>query len=415
MNKWKETISILFISACFIGIIILTRTQIKSNQELVVNLPQSTKLHILINGYNFFEEVIFSELFEHKDEIVIEKIKDLFKKRKKRKSNLQELNIDYTKPIELVQIEYKSKNVVVLKFNIDNLTEFDKNINNNHLPIFRIKENGFLILNSPNKNLDKIKEIFKTNQFSYHLKNDLSKQVISRFQNTKLISKSAIQFDKNKILIDISSDLIDNKHTVLCPRGFHFSTSINLNNNLPFKSHLAQIIKFEELEYISLNYLGLKMTDDDLVPAVPRFEAICTYKNSTQADSLIQRVLYEMKSPIDKKEIDEYSLADQRIKFKQLDSNQFVISTLEDDYKLKNIELNPYFTGNPRNLILVENAGWKGLFLELIPTFKATKNLLDDNIQVKTKRTGVKAQQISITFKQKQSLHELLKFALNFI
>jgi hypothetical protein len=178
---------------------------------------------------------------------------------------------------------------------------------------------------------------------------------------------------------------------------------------------LAQIIKFEELEYISLNYLGLKMTDDDLVPAVPRFEAICTYKNSTQADSLIQRVLYEMKAPIDKKEIDEYSLADQRIKFKQLDSNQFVISTLDDDYKSKNIELNPYFTGNPRNLILVENAGWKGLFLELIPTFKATKNLLDDNIQVKTKRTGVKAQQISITFKQKQSLHELLKFALNFI
>jgi hypothetical protein len=314
-----------------------------------------------------------------------------------------------------VQIEYESKNVVVLKFNIDNLTEFDKNINNNHLPIFRIKENSFLILNSPNKNLDKIKEIFKTNQFSYHLKNDLSKQVISRFQNTKLIEKSAIQFDKNKILIDISSDLIDNKHTVLCPRGFHFSTSINLNNNLPFKSHLAQIIKFEELEYISLNYLGLKMTDDDLVPAVPRFEAIFTYKNSTHADSLIQRVLYELKAPIDKKEIDEYSLADHRIKFKQLDSNQFVISTLDDDYKSKNIELNPYFTGNPRNLILVENAGWKGLFLELIPTFKATKNLLEGNIQVKTKRTGVNSQQISITFKQKQSLHELLKFALNFI
>ena len=98
-----------------------------------------------------------------------------------------------------------------------------------------------------------------------------------------------------------------------------------------------------------------------------------------------------------------------------MDTNQFIISTLNENFELNKTQLNPTIIGDPKNIVKISNAGWKSLFLELIPGFKASKSFLETTHKISTYRNKQGSQVICLSFKKNEdALHSLLKLALNF-
>jgi hypothetical protein len=85
-----------------------------------------------------------------------------------------------------------------------------------------------------------------------------------------------------------------------------------------------------------------------------------------------------------------------------------------NDFELTKTFLSPFITGDPKNIVKISNAGWKGLFLELIPAFKSSKNLLESTTKISTYKNKQGYHIICLSFKKNEdALHSLLKFALN--
>ncbi len=397
----------------FVSIVFFTQNNIKRNEVLIISLPKSTKTHFLINGNSFLNELVFDELFQHKDDLIIEKIKELIKNQKQQKKQLSDISLNLSRPIEIIQLDDKEDNLLLLKYTISNVKIFDKNLKKRQVPSFRIKETGYLILNKFKINLTKTKNIFNSNLFYYKLKNNVEKHFFSRFQSSKLLSRSSIQFKNHDIIFETFSSIQTKNNIILEPKGFHFSTSIELNKSKSFDNEILKIIKLTDLNFISCNFLGIRMTDDLMIPVIPKFEVLFSYKNPIEGNAIIIKLLKQLNININQLNNDEYEIADQRIKIIKLDKHQFIVSTISDSFKLKKIALNPYLTGNPKNLLLVENAGWKNLLLELVPSFKATKSFLDNSLQVTTTKNEAHFQRIIFKFNRKESLHEVLKIVLN--
>jgi hypothetical protein len=169
----------------------------------------------------------------------------------------------------------------------------------------------------------------------------------------------------------------------------------------------------KELNYISLNYLGLNFIDDSEIQAIPKFEVLLCYKNKISGDSITSNVLKHIDLPFKIISKDRFQLGQQSINIKQIDTNQFIISTL-NNLQLTKTFLNPFVTGDPKNIVKISNAGWKGLFLELIPAFKTSKNLLESTNKISTYQNKQGYHIICLSFKKNEdALHSLLKFALN--
>jgi hypothetical protein len=64
--------------------------------------------------------------------------------------------------------------------------------------------------------------------------------------------------------------------------------------------------------------------------------------------------------------------------------------------------------GDLKRLTTVQNTGWAGLVLDMIPAFRASKELFDGTSKINTTKKG-----IDITFKPgKMVLHELINAML---
>jgi hypothetical protein len=261
MNKWKEILATLIIFLSFSTFVNLTRNKTEQIGYFETEIPIGTDVHFLINGQFLVKELLVTELFESKDENVILKIKDLMNQKSNEESNLSNLSIDYFQPIEFFQVTQNSNVFFALKFKIENTSIFDlkKNIENS-MAIFRNDNNGFLIFSDKKMNLKQLKNIFSKNCFRFRLRNNYQTQYASFFKNSKLTSTNEIDIQKNTILIHSKSTYKKPKNLIIKPKGFHFSSKIEFNNSKWFQDiPFLEIINPEKINYISINYLGLKI------------------------------------------------------------------------------------------------------------------------------------------------------------
>ncbi|MFY7669098.1 MAG: hypothetical protein ACOVQG_10160 [Crocinitomicaceae bacterium] len=414
MNKWKETLSILLISVSFIALVLFIQPNETKESEFKTRIPKSTTEHYLFNASSLIKKLVFDELFVHEDEVLVQKVKELVSKDSKTETSLSDLNIDYTAPLEVISFKINQKSFTALKFKISNADKFDQNqLKLRKALLFRNKLNAYWVLGELKSSKTLFQKYIINNSFEYLLKNDESKQFVSKFSNSKLVSFGCIQAKDHLLKIE-QKNFRNQTHTSLKPKGFHLSTEINSSQFGSLQENrISELIHLKELNYISLNYLCLNFIDDSEIQAIPKFEVLLCYKNKISGNSITSNVLKHVDLPFKIISKERFQLGQQSINIKQIDTNQFIISTL-NNFQLTKTFLNPFVTGDPKNIVKISNAGWKGLFLELIPAFKTSKNLLESTNKISTYQNKQGYHIICLSFKKNEdALHSLLKFALN--
>ncbi len=414
MNKWKETLSIIVISASFISLILIVQANQIKITEFKTTIPKATTEHFLINASSLLKKVVFDELFVHEDEVVIQKIKELVSKDSKTETNLSDLNIDYSAPLEVIRFKKNDKVYSAIKFKIRNPEKFNENQNKlKTMLLFRDKFNAYWILGELKRNKSRFEKYLISNSFQYKLKNDQSKQFVSRFKNGKLVGFGSIQVKDN--LLEFEQKFANlQPHISLKPFGFHLSSLINSSQFASLQENkTSELIQLKNINYVSLNYGGLDFIDDPEIQAMPKFDILLCYKNKIWGDSVLRNILKHYNLPFKIISKEHYQLGKQSIKIEQIDSNKFIISSL-NNFKLTETFLNPQVEGDPKNIVKITNAGWKGLFLELIPGFKTSKNLLESTEKISTYQSRKGSQIICLSFKRNEdALHSLFRFAMN--
>ncbi|NCA21743.1 MAG: hypothetical protein EBS86_11485, partial [Crocinitomicaceae bacterium] len=108
MNKLKE-ISVLaifvFATIVFSGIV---KSKSANQQKLEIILPDSTVRYTRIESSFILKKIVFNELFVIKDKRLFEKLKLISENQKENDLNLDELNVDFFSPIEIIECKYKS-------------------------------------------------------------------------------------------------------------------------------------------------------------------------------------------------------------------------------------------------------------------------------------------------------------------
>jgi hypothetical protein len=414
MNKWKESSAVLFISASFISLILVLQPNRTKVLEYRTRIPKTTTEHYLFNSSSLLKKIVFNELFIHEDESLLQNVKELLSKKSKSETSIVDLNIDYSAPIEIIRFKRNSKSFTAIKFKISNLENFAQiSTKLRKVLLFRDQLNAYLVLGETKNNKSILKRLLLNNSFAYSIKNQETKHFFSSFRNSKLVSFWTICANDNQLKIE--QKIADYQtHTSLEPKGFHLSTTINTNQLGVLKeTKVSNLIHLNELKYISVNYLGLYFIDDSQIQAIPKFDLLLSYKNKISGDSVLIKVLNYYNWPFEAKSKECFQLGTQFIKMKQIDSNQFIISTL-NNIRFSKTFLNPIIQGDPKNIVKIRNAGWKGLFLELMPGFKASKNFLETADKISTYNNKKGLQVICLSFKKNEdALHNLLKYTLN--
>ena len=71
------------------------------------------------------------------------------------------------------------------------------------------------------------------------------------------------------------------------------------------------------------------------------------------------------------------------------------------------------FEGDLKMLTKIENSGWRGLVLDLIPAYQASKNLLESTDYLSMKRIDKQTSKIDLKFKDDENVyHSFLKLFL---
>jgi hypothetical protein len=221
-------------------------------------------------------------------------------------------------------------------------------------------------------------------------------------------SEGILQWNQNELQY-LTKELKTNQTLILSPRFFHYSNQFptEVLSSIPPEFSLRCLLT--SLDRISLNYDGGKLTEDEQFPFAPSFEVLLEYKNPAAMETAIQTVqnLYDT---LEWKE-QGVKMGSQDIFFKRTSPKTLYICSDKASFCPSG---NPSITrcqtgflckGDLGRLTSIKNTGWAGLVLDMIPAFRASKELFDGTKEVKSSKNGME-----ITFKPgKNVLHELLK------
>jgi hypothetical protein len=221
-------------------------------------------------------------------------------------------------------------------------------------------------------------------------------------------SEGILQWNQNELQY-LTKELKTNQTLILSPRFFHYSNQFptNVLSSIPPEFSLRCLLT--SLERISLNYDGGKLTEDEQFPFAPSFEVLLEYKNPAAMETAIQTVQNQYDT-LDWK-VQSVKMGSQEIFFKRTSPKTLYICSDKAAFCPSG---NPSITrcqtgflckGDLGRLTSIKNTGWAGLVLDMIPAFRASKELFDGTKEVKSSKNGME-----ITFKPgKNVLHELLK------
>jgi hypothetical protein len=166
---------------------------------------------------------------------------------------------------------------------------------------------------------------------------------------------------------------------------------------------------FLSLDRISINYDGGKLTEDQQFPFAPSFEVLLEYENPRSMEKALQNA-QSVFDTLDWKE-NEVKMGSQEIFFKRTSPKTLYICSSKAQFcpngipSITRCQTGFLCKGDLGRLTSIKNTGWAGLVLDMIPAFRASKDLFDGTKEVKSSKNGME-----ITFKPgKNVLHELLK------
>jgi hypothetical protein len=414
MNKIKEISILVIFGLILFSINSITKRKTSEKQKTIISLPINTVQYARIESVQLLKKFVYNELFVAKDQQVFEKLKLIVENNDDNDFSVSDFNIDITAPIELITIYLDGE-----KYSIIRIESTKKGISGkSSIPYFETGNEKCFLIEGDKKYIQSLKKAFlKT--FNYSLKSKIDISVLN-FENKKLIQSSSISIQQKQIKITLNhSQYQQENHLLLKESGFHFSfpaeEGIDIEEQLKQIPILPRInFPFKEIRYISANYYGFKFTENDSIIGIPKIDLLLTFKHKTNVDFLISNLMKQLNVDfsIDKNSI---ILGREKLYFSQVNPKTIYLSFKASVPSIVRSN-NPIkkLSGDLNLLTKLENAGWKGMLIEIIPVFKSTKKLLQTTKKVEFKKVNATSYEIIIPMKENKNVyHELIKLALS--
>lgn len=368
--------------------------------EQRIPVIKEARFELSAHPLSLIKEVLATELFEVKNQAFLNQIHQ-FKSSKGSKNKLEGINVDLNQAMSLLFIKSKEFKGALIHF-CSEKSSTNKNLGKHFVQL------GNDVFYAPAKPLTSKQATWILNQVKWTTKSISTGQFIVQQRLNGEPSEGKIQWDKNELQY-ITQEMKTNQTVTLSPRYFHYSNQFpsKILDEIPSEANMRAMLV--SLEQISLNYEGGKLTEEQQFPFAPSFEALLTYKDP----SALARAIQTMKSVYDSLDWKEQvvKMGSQEIFFKRTSPKTLYICSNRNQFCPNG---NPNLTrcstgflckGDLGRLTSIKNTGWAGLVLDMIPAFRASKELFDGTKNIRSSKNG-----LEITFKPgKAVLHELLK------
>ena len=409
-------------------------------------IPESASFAIKLDSRKLVNKALFTILFEGRDEKIVEKIRELLSNPRESK---KEIGINLLSDAVVFASPFKNGKIVVIALNLSNPSDFETNIleHLNEKQVVEVIDNvGFILTYFSNEEMNTIdkREIAtyfeknirplsenSTSRFTRDIKDGSFLQSYSKkelFGKDSYFTTSNSEFFLAENGIDLKSELgLTKKITnpankILIPRygNFHFTSGIvppSLQDSLSaIAGRLG--LKLPALKSCSINYGGINIqSNDDGMTVLPEIDLLLEFKSSFTVEDLFKQdtILKKIGGTFENK---IFKIGGKRYYYDQIDSKTICISSSKSTaiIKNKNQEL-AAVKGNLASLLKIEGGGMIITLLDMIPAYKASKELFTNidyvNISLNKSKGNTAKMKGSITFKKDHFvMNEMLKFAL---
>jgi len=401
MNRVKEIVYVLGLGFLFILTVQLSLS-ISKKPSVYQRIPLFTDATFELSAQplSLVKELLTTELFQLKNQVFLNQLRQ-FRSSNQSTNQLDGLEIDMSQAMSFILLDAKPYSNVLIHFRAKQESE-QAAYGKHYVHI------GFDVFYSPSAALSKTQARWILEQVRWKEQVILAKQMIVHQNVNGEISEGSIQWDKNELRY-VTRPLKTNQTLILSPRFFHYSNQFPKKVLSAIPTELSLRPMLESLDRISINYNGGKLTEDEKFPFAPSFEALLQYESPKAMERAVSQVQSSFDS-LDWKE-QEVTFGSQVIFFKRTSTKTLYICSDKAQYcpsgnpNLTRCQTGFLCQGDLGRLTSIKNTGWAGLVLDMIPAFRASKELFDGTKEIKSSKEG-----IEIIFKPgKEVLHELLK------
>ncbi len=361
---------------------------------------QEARFEMSAQPLSFIKELIATELFEVKNQAFLNDLHQLSSS-KTSKNTLDGIQMDLQQAMSVMMIQSEFFKGPLIHFR-SNPGSAQKRTGEHYVQL------GEDVFYAPSTSLTSKQASWILKNVQWKSRTVLPGQMIVHQGLNRKQSEGTLQWTQNELRY-LTEELKTNQTLILSPRFFHYSNEFPKKVLSSIPPEFSMRCLLISLDRISLNYDGGKLTEDEQFPFAPSFEVLLEYKNPAAMENAIQSVqnLYDS---LNWKE-QRVKMGSQDIFFKRTSTKTLYICSNQTEFcpngtpNITRCQTGFLCKGDLGRLTSIKNTGWAGLVLDMIPAFRASKELFDGTKEVKSSKNGME-----ISFKPgKNVLHELLK------
>lgn len=373
-----------------------------SETERIPTFKES-RLELSAQPLTLMKELVTIELFQIKNQSFLTQLKQIIRS-KNDMGQLDGIQIDLHKPMSLILMDKEKTPPFLLHFSASDVAK-KKTIGKHYVQV----GSDVFYAASERFTLKQINWLLKNVKWETESIQD--KQLVIQQNLNGKKTKGTLNWKENQLQFT-SESIIGPRINILKPRYFHLSQVFpkNMLSAIP-KDHDLRLL-LHSLERYSINYDGGKLTSDESFPFAASFEALLQYENPEG----MKQAMNQFKTAFDtlKWEGNHVQMGTQHIYYQTFGPKTLYVCTDKSKFcpnggpNLISCDVDFMCKGDLKRLTTVQNTGWAGLVLDMIPAFRASKELFDGTSKINTTKKG-----IDITFKPgKVVLHELINAML---
>ena len=416
----------------------------ESQNENLLYVPENAQFALRIDGRKISETTFFSVLLDSKDEEILKLLSDALKKRTTGEKEFKNTGINMLSDMVFFKTTLKGIEINGFLLNLLNPKAFERNVGPTltSSQIMMIKHRTGLILSSTNPKISKkqlsqfaktiLQDQVSSHQFDHRSSN--TEKPFAELHLHKSVEGSESQFHEIDLKFDQQGRAFQLDGTMnmlerfkehdlshqLTTKGFHVTSRIFAQD---WADSLKSLLKFlpvelPEITAFSLNYEGVNVVNHSSgFFVVPRMELIIQCSENFSIKELFESG--NLQSELDYRlENGSIFIQDEQLFYKQLSPSSFYIGRTKDPV-ISTVKKNVIFEidGKLDPLVNINGGGLMTAFLEMLPLFKASKELANssEEINLKVERKSPSKCQVKgeLVFKESHlPMTEVLRFML---
>jgi len=401
MNRFKEIVFVLALGFLFIATVQLSLSiSEKPSTNQRIPIIREARFELSAHPFSLIKEIISTELFEVKNQAFLNDLHQLSSS-KRAKNTLDDIQMDLNQAMSVFMIQSDVFKGPLIHFHAVTGSE-QKRVGKQYVQL------GKDVFYAPSAPLTSLQASWILKHVQWKRRAIHPGQFIVHQGLNGNLSEGTLQWNTEGLRY-VTTELKTNQALILSPRYFHYSNQFpsKLLSSIPEEFSLRCL--FLSLDRISINYDGGKLTEDQQFPFAPSFEVLLEYENPASMEKALQTA-QSVFDTLDWKE-NEVKMGSQEIFFKRTSPKTLYICSSKAQFcpngipSITRCQTGFLCKGDLGRLTSIKNTGWAGLVLDMIPAFRASKELFDGTKEASSSKNGME-----ITFKPgKNVLHELLK------